>query len=195
MSKKQSAVPRLSAVSAAFVEHSTFLKRFLTRYFSSRQDIEDVAQETYLRAYVEEQKKGVNHPKAFLFHVAKNVALSKLTKKSRQITDYLEDFPLLDESETEASIDSHLEAEELLGVYCEAVASLPDRCREAFILRKVHGLAHKEIMERMSLSRSGVDKYVRIGMATCDKFIRESEGRRSLTQVGTGASAARKTPS
>ncbi len=42
----------LSAVSVAFLENHAFLKRFLTRFFSDRQDIEDVAQEAYLRAYV-----------------------------------------------------------------------------------------------------------------------------------------------
>lgn len=184
MSRLKSGGQKLSAVSAAFVEHSVFLRRFLTRYFTSQQDIEDVAQETYLRAYAEEQKKGVNHPKAFLFHVARNVALSKLTKKSRQITDYLEDFPISEVLETEASVTEHIEAEELLGVYCEAVATLPDKCREAFILRKVHGLSHKEIMQRMDLSRSCVDKYIRRGMSTCDKFIRKSEGR-GLGRAGT----------
>jgi len=46
-----------SAVSAAYVENNTFLKRFLARFFSDRQDIEDVAQEAYLRAFVAEQQK------------------------------------------------------------------------------------------------------------------------------------------
>lgn len=163
----------------AFLENTTFLKRFLTRYFSNRQDIEDVVQETYLRAHIEEQKKGIDHPKAFLFRVAKNVALKKLSRKSRQITDYIEDLASPVVTETEASIDEHLEAEELLGLYCEAVTTLPPKCREVFLLRKVHGLAHKEIAERMNLSASSIDKYLRRGILACEAFVREREGRRS----------------
>ena len=34
-------------------------------------------------------------------------------------------------------------------MYCEAVASLPEKCRQVFLVRKVHGLAHKEIASRM----------------------------------------------
>lgn len=168
---------RLSAVSTAFIENTMFLKKFLTRYFSSRQDIEDVVQETYLRAYAAEQKKGIINPKAFLFRVAKNVALTKLTKKSRQITDYLDDLatPLVFNSE--ASIDEHVEAEELLGLYCEAVATLPGKYRNVFLLRKVHGLAHKEIAERLSISTTSVDNYLRRGTAACEAFILENEGR------------------
>ena len=167
----------LTGIAMAFVENTTFLKRFLTRYFSSRQDIEDVVQETYLRAHIEEQKKGIEHPKAFLFRVAKNVALKKLTKKSRQITDYIEDLACPVVLETEASVAEHLEAEELLGLYCEAVTTLPPKCREVFLLRKVHGLAHKEIAARMNLSVSSVDKYLRRGVLTCEAFVRERQGR------------------
>ncbi len=43
---------RRSSVTVAFVEHQTFLKKFLTRSFVDSSDIDDVAQETYLRAYI-----------------------------------------------------------------------------------------------------------------------------------------------
>jgi RNA polymerase sigma factor (sigma-70 family) len=165
-----------SALLTTFLENSDILKRFLTRYFSNRQDIEDVVQETYLRAYIADQKTGVHHPRGFLFRVAKNVALKKLTRKSNQMTDYLEDFGFSEVFGTEASIDQQIEAEELLGTYCEAVATLSDKCREVFLLRKIHGLAHKEIAERMSLSVSSVHKYLRQGMSVCDAFVSNSEG-------------------
>ena len=117
--------------------------------------------------------------------MAKNVALKKLTNKANQITDYIEDFGFSEVFGTEASIDQHIEAEELLGAYCEAVATLSDKCREVFLFRKVHGLAHKEIAERMSLSVSSVHKYLRQGMSVCDAFVRNSEGRGvDLTKVG-----------
>ncbi len=159
---------RLSAVSAAFVENSGFLKKFLRRYFSKQQDIEDVVQETYLRAFAAERKKGIEHPKAFLFRVAKNVALTELTKKSRQITDYLEESSASVAMETDASAYEETEAQEILGRYCDAVATLPDKCREVFLLRKVHGLPHKEIAERMSLSASSVAKYIAQGVLTVE---------------------------
>src|SRR5215468_10948978 len=82
---------RPSAVSTAFVENNTFLKRFVARYLSSRHDVEDVVQEAYLRAYMAEKERAIDQPKAFLFRIAKNVALTNLTKKSRQITDYIEE--------------------------------------------------------------------------------------------------------
>ena len=166
----------LTAVSVAFLENALSLKRFLTRYVSSQRDIEDVLQETYLRAFVSEQSKSVAQPQAFLFRVARNIALTALTRKSRQITDYIEDLASTNVVGTDASADAHMEAEEALGIYCQAVATLPEKCREVFLLRKVHGLSHKEIAARMSLSPSSVEKYLQQGLLTCGDFIRHSEG-------------------
>lgn len=177
---------RASAITAAFVEHSTPLRRYLSRYFTSRQDIEDVVQETFLRAYVEHRKQGLRHPRGFLFRVAKNVSLNKLAKKSRQITDYLEETSAPETVASEVSSDKHLEAEESLGLYCEALATLPYKCREAFVLRKVHGLSHTEIADRLTVSVSSVEKYLRRGILACDAFVREREGRGNApTSVAT----------
>jgi len=168
---------RLSAVSSAFLENDTFIKRFLARFFSNQQDIEDVAQEAYLRAYVAEQQKDIEQPKAYLFRIAKNLALTKLTRKSKKITDYLEECGSSVVIEYGAAADSEVEALESLGLYCEAVAALPEKCRQVFLLRKVHGLAHKEIAERMSLSVSSVEKYLLRGILECKAFVEEHEGR------------------
>ena len=167
---------RLSAVTAAFVEHQTFLKKFLARYFVDGRDIEDVAQEAYLRAYAAEQKKDIEQPKAFLFRIAKNVALTDLTRKSRQITEYIEEASESLVLDTVPAAETDAEAEETLGLYCEAVARLPQKARQAYLLRKVHGLSHREIARRMSLSVSSVEKYLAKSVLACKDHI-ESQQR------------------
>ncbi len=167
----------LSPVSAAFLANHDFLKRFLARFFSESQDIEDVAQEAFLRAYIAEQQKDIEQPKAYLFHIAKNLALTKLTKKSKKITDYLEECSASVVIECGAAADCEVEAQQTLGLYCEAVAALPEKCRQVFLLRKVHGLAHKEIAEHMSLSVSSVEKYLLKGVLECRAFMLDHDGR------------------
>ena len=172
---KQAKGRPLSAVTSAFLENNTFLKKFLTRFFSEQQDIEDVAQEAYLRAYIAEQQKDIEQPKAFLFRIAKNIALTKLNEKSRQITDYIEESGASIVLENVAAADDELEARQSLGLYCEAVAALPEKCRQVYLLRKVHGLAHKEIADRMLLSVSSVEKYLHNGVIACRAFVSEHE--------------------
>jgi RNA polymerase sigma-70 factor (ECF subfamily) len=167
-------MPHGSAITAAFLEHVTFLKKFLTRFLREQQDIDDVVQETYLRAYSAEQSKSIEQPKAFLFRIARNLALTELTRKSRQITDYLADF---DESLVMGSdtLEEEIEAREHLGLYCEAVAALPEQCRRVYLLRKVHGLSHKEIAKRMGLTVSSVEKHLLKGILKCRAYVRERE--------------------
>ena len=181
----------LSSVSTAFLENYAFLKRFLARFFSNRQDIEDVAQEAYLRAYVAEQQKEIEQPKAYLFRIAKNLALTELTRKSKKITDYLEECGASVVIECAAAADSDVEAQQTLGLYCDAVAALPEKCRQVFLLRKVHGLAHKEIAERMSLSVSSVEKYLLRGILECEAFMQEHESRVHNREASTAAESGR----
>jgi RNA polymerase sigma factor (sigma-70 family) len=185
---------RPSAVTTAFLECSTFLKKFLAGFLRLPQDIEDVAQEAYLRAYVAEQRESIEHPKPFLFRVAKNLALTRLTRKSRLITEYIEDAGAGVVIESVAGPDAEFEAQQCLGLYCEAIASLPEKCRQVFLLRKVHGLTHEEIGERMQLSISSVEKYLRRAIVTCQAYLREkenprrsegSEARRGSGKVGS----------
>lgn len=168
-------VPPLSAVTAAFLEYRNFLKKYLAGFLPAQQDIEDVAQEAYLRAWIAEQRQSIEQPKAFLFRVAKNLALTKLSKKSKQITDYIEEASASVVIQTAAAIDEELEAEQCLGLYCEAVAALPDKHRQVFLLRKVHGMAHKDIAEHMDVSCSSVEKYLRQGILACERYIRNHE--------------------
>lgn len=161
-------------VAAAFVECNEVLKRLLTRYFTEPQDINDVAQEAFLRAYVAEQTRKIEQPRAYLVRVARNLALTKLTEKSRQITDYIEDMTAKALVDDESAVDSQLEAEQMFGLYCEAVVRLPEKMRHVYLLRKVHGLSHKEIAERLSLSVSSVEKYLLRGILICREHVREN---------------------
>ena len=187
MTEKKSLVKRksrrLSAVSASFLEHRSFLKKFLSRYLYNHHDIEDVVQETYLRAYKAEQDKGIEQPKAFLFHIAKNIALTELTKKTKLITNTIAD---LDDSVvigSEATVEDEVQARQHLGIYCEAVASLPEQCRRVYLLRKVHGLPHKDIAERLGLTVSSVEKHLLKGVQKCRAYVRErEEGAPTLRQ-------------
>jgi RNA polymerase sigma factor (sigma-70 family) len=176
-----------STVTAAFLESGGFLKKFLSRFLPVQQDIEDVAQEAYLRAYIAEQRQSIEQPKAFLFRVAKNLALTRLSKKSRQITDYIEEAGESLFIEAAAASDEELEAQQSLGIYCEAVASLPEKCRQVFLFRKVHGLGHKEIAERMGLSVSSVEKYLREGILACQLHLRVNEGLPMSSDVSRAA--------
>jgi RNA polymerase sigma-70 factor (ECF subfamily) len=169
---KQAMPPR--GLSAVFLAQQFSLKRFIARFFSSPQDIEDVAQEAYLRAFnAEKAGEEVRSPKAFLFRIAKNVALNELASKSRLLTDYIEDSTAQDVIDKGSSTEEQAIGHEKLAMFCRAVASLPVQCRRTFLMRKVYGLSHKEISEQLGISISTVEKHVASGLLRCSMYLRE----------------------
>lgn len=154
----------------AFVQHERALKRFIGRFLRNRQDIEDVAQETFLRAY--STGRDIEQPKSFLFRIARNTALNQIARKSNQVTDYLEDSGLMDVI-GESTSEEEVAAAQVLGLHCEAVASLPLQCRRVYLMRKVYGMTHKEIAERLGIAVSTVEKHLIKAVADCDRYVRE----------------------
>ena len=165
-----------TGVTPAFVQNRSFLKRFLTRFLSSSQDIEDVVQESYLKALCAEQKQEINSPKAFLFRIARNEALKELQKKSRRITDYLDELDdAPDESSSETAMEDSSSAKQRFGLFCESALEMPPRCRKAFLMCKVYGYTYKEIATHLNISVSGVEKHVARGLEICSNYVEKNE--------------------
>jgi RNA polymerase sigma-70 factor (ECF subfamily) len=54
--------------------------------------------------------------------------------------------------------DDYAEARQLAALLQDAIARLPERTRETFLLARQHGLSHAEIAEVMRISTSTVEK-------------------------------------
>ena len=159
----------------AFEQHRSALKRFIARYLNNQHDIEDVAQESFLRAFRAGLNYDVQQPKSFLFRIAKNVAISQLRLKSRQITEALDEQNHPDALNSEWTLEDDLMARERLAMQCDAVAALAPQCRRVYILRKVHGMSHKDIAQRLNIHIKTVEKHLYKGIAACDRHVRDAQ--------------------
>lgn len=157
----------------AFLQHQTRLKRYLSRFLCNPQDVEDAAQEAFLRAYNTEKGREIEQPKAFLYRIAKHIALAQLSRKSRQITDYLADFDTLGDLPGEDSAEDEFIARQTFAIHCEAVVELAPQCRRIYLMRKVYGMSHKEIAERIGIAVSTVEKHLIKGVEQCDRYVRQ----------------------
>ncbi|MFT5674840.1 MAG: RNA polymerase sigma factor (sigma-70 family) [Paraglaciecola sp.] len=167
---EESIKPRFSIL-AEFKHSQLLLRHFISRYMISSHDIEDVSQETFLRAFKAEQQKKIDFPKAFLFRIAKNIIMSEFSRKTRKITDYIEDYENSEVLPDTDSLEDNIMAQQKLGIYCEAVAALPSQCRRAVVMKKVYGMQNSEIAKRMELSISTVEKHLSKGIKQCNSVI------------------------
>jgi RNA polymerase sigma factor (sigma-70 family) len=131
--------------------------RYALSQLRSPQDAEDAAQNTFLRAFAALQKGTVpENEVAWLFKIAHNVcATSKLAWLRRRRVEAPRDLDTLPVEP--ASPESR--RDELAGLE-DALASMPPRLREAFLLREWQGLSYAEIAERLDTSHSAVETLI-----------------------------------
>ena len=168
----------LSPIAAAFIEHESYLKRFLRRFLSRAHDIEDVVQDTYVRARSAEKRQVITSPKSFLFRVARNEALCQLRRKSQRITDYIEEMDTSDMLDDGSSVEEQAMASQKLGIFCQSAMEMPPRCRRVFFMVKVYGLSYKEVAMQLGISVSGVEKHVAKGFEICNAYVDRVENTR-----------------
>jgi len=164
----------MSSILEAYLENEVALKRFLRRFIKSREGADDLAQEAFLRAFAAESGRVIVSHKAFLFKVAKNLALNELAKQSSAAIEPLGDFEgqeVLEDS-NQAAVDDVVDGRERIRVLAQAIAALPPQCAKVFILRKMQGLSQKEIAARLNVSVRTVENHVALGLVRCKAYMR-----------------------
>ena len=170
--KKNTSV--ISSIYDTFIGSESALKRYLGRFVYRQEDIDDMVQETFLRAYKATDARNIEYPKAYLFRVAKSVAVRELSRKVNQITDYLEEAKV-EEVEHQATLEQEIEADQKVDLYCGAIAELPPQCRRVFLMRKYQGMSHRDIARELNISVGAVEKQVTLGIKRCMAYIERME--------------------
>ena len=172
--KKSISKEKVSSVSQIFnhfIDNKSIIKKFLRRFSSNPHDIEDICQETILRALNAEKNRDIHEPRAFLFGVAKNVARKALDKKSKSLINFIEDYSDEEYLSNEVPVEKQLDDKQKMVIFWEAVSELPLQCQRVFVLKKVQGYSHKEIAKQLDISVSTVEKHVAQGLKRSSEYM------------------------
>lgn len=149
----------------------TRLKRYIARLLKRPEDIEDIAQESFLKVLEAGSKGEIRYPTAYLYRTARNLAFNNLTKKSNKAVDSIEDLLDSDVIGQTARLEDDIMAQQRFELFCRAAAGLPDQCRQVLILRKVYGLSQQEVAAQLGIAVSTVEKHVAKGMVRCSQYM------------------------
>jgi RNA polymerase sigma factor (sigma-70 family) len=139
------------------------LRAWLARRLIPGLDIDDVVQETYSRLSATESVDDIRDVRAYMLRTAHS-AMIDLLRRSQvvPIASFmrLEDLDFaIDEIDPETIA---LDRDELSKL-AAAIAQLPPRTREVFVLRRVHGYSQREVAVQLGIQESTVEKLMSKG--------------------------------
>jgi RNA polymerase sigma factor (sigma-70 family) len=127
------------------------------RMLGDRAEAEDVAQEALLRLWriAPDWRSGEAQVTTWLYRVVANLATDRLRAIRRRKADTLDDAaePASDQP---AAVQAMIEADRMAALQM-ALSALPDRQRQAVVLRHIEGLANPEIATIMDIGVEAVE--------------------------------------
>ncbi len=164
MTPAQDRAALLAFVGTQILPHEADLRVWLTRLGVKAHERDDIVQEVYCRLLRLERTEHILDARAYLFRSARNVVLEQV-RKSRIVSimtvQNLDELGVADSCPNpEAAAGARAELNHVLGL----IRDLPERCRQVFELRKVHGLSQAETAKRLSLSENIIEKETAKGL-------------------------------
>ncbi len=130
---------------------------------------EEIAQDIFIGFWEKREDIKINASvKAYLFKACKNKSLNYLRNEKRKLNIH-EKLAKVAETNYDELPGSNMDANYLREIINKSVNSLPEKCREIFILAKEENLTYKEIANRLGLSVKTVENQ----MGKALKLLRE----------------------
>ena len=170
------------------------LRAYLLKRFPSLPDHDDLLQETYTRLLRARETGRLTYAKAFLFTAARNVAIDMFRRRRTVQHEAISEFAVQPPLEESPGIVESLDRQQRREVLIQAVASLPERCRQVMMLRHLDGLSYKEIAGRLAISPETVKVHMIKGVRDCTAFFKHHGLLESAATVASPDFAERTTP-
>lgn len=157
--------------SKIYLAYYSKLILFATEYVISEEDAENIVHDMFLFLW---ENRGIlptiQNQKAYLFTLIKNRCIDFLRVKMNERSRY-EKIQNTFEAELKLKLNSleffdcyHLNDENIETIITEAIDSLPEKCREIFILSRIEGLKYKDIASRLDVSVNTVENQISIAL-------------------------------
>lgn len=145
------------------VPHERALRSWLSRRAFDI-DIDDIIQEMYARIAALESVEQVRNPRQYATQTAFSILVNHLRRSRIVPMTTFGDLEELGLASSEPSPEARLTFRDELRELEVVLQTLPERCRQAFIMRRAYGLSQKEVAQRLECSEKTVEKYMADGV-------------------------------
>lgn len=170
--------------------HEPALRGWLSRGVLPGVDADDIIQEAYSILAELESVDGIRHPRAYLFQVARSI-ITRHVRRARIVPIHaVEDLERLDPLDEEASPEQRTIDRDELRHLARAIAAMPLKTQQAFVLRRVRGLSQREVAAHMRISENTVETHISRGVLFLIDWFGRSGNKRSQTSKTTNRESA-----
>lgn len=152
--------------------HEAGLRAYLRNTFPSIRDVDDVVQESYLRTWRTSASQPIRSARAFLFTVARRLALDWVRHERNSPVidaDHGSTLGFVDDRPGVVDIVSEHEKIELLA---EALITLPPRCRDVVMLYRLRGISRADVARQLGIAEKTVDEHTARAVVRLEQFFR-----------------------
>jgi len=153
------------SIATLYSEHHRWLFGWLRRKLGCAEQAADLAQDTFVRVLVRNQRVGDQAPKAFLSTIARGLVIDHWRRSALE-NAYLQALSQLPEHFYPSPEEQHQTLQTL-----ERIAALLDglkpRVRTAFLLYQLGGLTHAQIADQLGVSTRTIERHVADALFHC----------------------------
>ncbi len=159
---------RAQWLARCILPHEAELRAWLRPRTHGQLEVDDVVQEAYAVLAGLDSVAHIHNARAYLFTTARSIVLQHIRRARLVQFEQMAEIerPGIDTEQRDRADNPEAvtgRAQKLRQVE-ELIAGLPGKCREAFVLRKIHGYSQREIAERMGIAESTVEKHIGKGL-------------------------------
>jgi RNA polymerase sigma-70 factor (ECF subfamily) len=157
--------------SQIYLKYYPRLILFAKEYVISEEDAENIVQDVFLSLW---ENRNIPHTivnlDAYLFKLIKNRSIDflrvKLSERNRYqtIQNSFESELRLKLNSLESFDSYYMNEENIEKIVAEIIHSLPEKCREIFVLSRFEQLKHKEIAQKLNISVNTVENQIGIAI-------------------------------
>ena len=144
---------------------------YLSNIVHSRDDAEDLVQETFFRLCTVRDLSEVRNIEAFLFTTAYRLAIDLIRRQKRTPFGYASKMEVDEVADRQPYADDGYSSRQELSLLWTKVQVLPPQRRRTFILRKFNHMSYQDIAEEMNITVGSVRKHLSAALSDCRAYL------------------------
>ncbi|WP_223578044.1 RNA polymerase sigma factor [Sphingobacterium sp. GVS05A] len=143
----------------------------MSRLIKSREDIEELLQELFLRVWKNRENLDPERYLGYLYKIAQNLVYDRLRKAAREKRLSVDYFAHI--IEAYSHIEEGIFDKELLAVLQRGIQQLPEQRRRVFELCKIEGKSYEEVSQLLSISVATVNSHITNANASIKAYFKQ----------------------